>query len=154
RASAVIARRVLGRETHRQAGDPYHRGRFRARRGAGRRRTDLRSILHNEGTREGHGTRSRDRVAHRGESSGDGVGRARARRWRGVPSVVPGGVMKILVIDDELGLRHTLSLILTAEGHAVEVVCDGRAGLEAAAKGSPDLILCDVRMPEMDGFAF
>jgi two-component system response regulator AtoC len=62
--------------------------------------------------------------------------------------------MKILVIDDELGLRHTLSLILSGEGHEMAVAPDGAAGLAAATQSPPDLILCDVRMPVMDGFAF
>jgi len=62
--------------------------------------------------------------------------------------------MKILVIDDELGLRHTLSLILAEEGHDVSVAPTGLAGLAAAELDSPDLVLCDVRMPEMDGFEF
>ena len=62
--------------------------------------------------------------------------------------------MKILVIDDELGLRHTLSLILGEEGHDVSVAPNGAVGLTAAENDPPDLVLCDVRMPEMDGFAF
>jgi two-component system response regulator AtoC len=62
--------------------------------------------------------------------------------------------MKILVIDDELGLRHTLSLILSDEGHDVSVAPNGAAGLSAVESDPPDLVLCDVRMPEMDGFGF
>ena len=62
--------------------------------------------------------------------------------------------MKILVIDDELGLRHTLSVILAEEGHDVTVASTGVAGLAAAELDPPDLVLCDVRMPEMDGFEF
>ncbi|MDB4881970.1 MAG: two component, sigma54 specific, transcriptional regulator, Fis family [Gemmatimonadetes bacterium] len=62
--------------------------------------------------------------------------------------------MNILVIDDELGLRHTLSLILQAEGHAVRVASDGDAGLERLAESSADLVICDVRMPGLDGLAF
>ncbi|HET9013712.1 MAG TPA: sigma-54 dependent transcriptional regulator [Gemmatimonadaceae bacterium] len=62
--------------------------------------------------------------------------------------------MNILVVDDELGLRHTLSLILQAEGHVVRAASDGRSALELLAAAPADLILCDVRMPEMDGLAF
>ena len=62
--------------------------------------------------------------------------------------------MKILVVDDELGLRHTLSLILGEDGHTVVVAADGAAGLEAARDADPDLVLCDVRMPGLDGFGF
>ena len=62
--------------------------------------------------------------------------------------------MKILVVDDELGLRHSLSLILAGEGHEVVVASDGGLGLERAAADAPDIVLCDVRMPGVDGFAF
>ena len=62
--------------------------------------------------------------------------------------------MKILVVDDELGLRHTLSLILQAEGHEVHAAGDAAAAFEVLAAAPPDLILCDVRMPGMDGLAF
>ena len=62
--------------------------------------------------------------------------------------------MRILVVDDEPGLRRTLSLILTEEGHEVTVAADGAAALEAVAKDDPDLVLCDLRMPVMDGHEF
>jgi two-component system response regulator AtoC len=62
--------------------------------------------------------------------------------------------MNILVVDDELGLRHTLSLILTAEGHQVRAASDGAAGLARLAEAPADLVICDVRMPGMDGLAF
>jgi two-component system response regulator AtoC len=62
--------------------------------------------------------------------------------------------MNILVIDDELGLRHTLSLILKAEGHEVRAASDGLAGLERLAHSPADLIICDVRMPGLDGLSF
>ena len=62
--------------------------------------------------------------------------------------------MNILVVDDELGLRHTLSLILQAEGHVVRTASDGAAALEQLATAPADIILCDVRMPGMDGLSF
>ena len=62
--------------------------------------------------------------------------------------------MKVLIVDDELGLRHTLSLILGGEGHEVSVAPDGAAALQMLESERPDLILCDVRMPELDGFGF
>ncbi|HKH90937.1 MAG TPA: sigma-54 dependent transcriptional regulator [Gemmatimonadaceae bacterium] len=62
--------------------------------------------------------------------------------------------MNILVVDDELGLRHTLTLILQAEGHAVRAASDGAAALERLGEGPADLIICDVRMPGLDGLAF
>ena len=62
--------------------------------------------------------------------------------------------MNILVVDDELGLRHTLSLILQAEGHTIRAASDGAAALELLAEAPADLILCDMRMPGMDGLTF
>ncbi len=62
--------------------------------------------------------------------------------------------MNILVVDDELGLRHTLTLILQAEGHTVRAANDGASALARLADIPTDLIICDVRMPGLDGLAF
>ena len=62
--------------------------------------------------------------------------------------------MNVLVVDDELGLRHTLTLILQAEQHAVRAASDGASALELLAASPADLILCDLRMPGMDGLTF
>ena len=62
--------------------------------------------------------------------------------------------MKILVIDDDQGLRRSLSLILDEGGHGVVVAANGADGLAVAKNENPDLILCDVRMPQMDGLEF
>ncbi|MEK9502888.1 sigma-54 dependent transcriptional regulator [Gemmatimonadota bacterium DH-20] len=62
--------------------------------------------------------------------------------------------MKILVIDDDRGLRRSLSLILEDAGYTVVQAADGAEGLRMAAAESPAMILCDVRMPEMDGLEF
>jgi two-component system response regulator AtoC len=61
---------------------------------------------------------------------------------------------RVLVIDDEAGLRHTLLLILRDEGYQVAVAEDGESGLRAAAAEPPDLVLCDIRMPRMGGLEF
>ena len=62
--------------------------------------------------------------------------------------------MRILVVDDELGLRHTLTQILAGEGHDVAAASDGAAALESLAADERDIVLSDVRMPVMDGLAF
>ncbi len=62
--------------------------------------------------------------------------------------------MKVLVIDDDKGLRKSLSLILSDADHEVLLAEDGAEGLKVAMEQAPDLILCDVRMPEMDGLEF
>lgn len=58
---------------------------------------------------------------------------------------------KILVIDDERSIRNTLKEVLEYENHQVEVAADGLEGLEAFKKGGFDVVLCDIKMPNMDG---
>jgi two-component system response regulator AtoC len=62
--------------------------------------------------------------------------------------------VKILVIDDDRGLRRSLSMILEDAGYQVVQAADGSEGLTKAASEKPAMILCDVRMPEMDGLEF
>ena len=62
--------------------------------------------------------------------------------------------MKILVVDDDAGLRRTASLILENEGYDVATASDGEEALARAAEWLPDLILTDVRMPGVDGLEF
>jgi DNA-binding NtrC family response regulator len=58
---------------------------------------------------------------------------------------------KILIIDDERSIRNTLKEILTYEGFEVSEAQDGMEGLKAVEKGKFDVILCDIKMPKMDG---
>ena len=58
---------------------------------------------------------------------------------------------KILVIDDERSIRNTLKDILGFEGYLVEVADNGLSGLELVKLSDFDIILCDIKMPEMDG---
>ncbi len=59
---------------------------------------------------------------------------------------------KILVIEDEPEMRRNLTTILRLENFRALPAADGRIGLELAKKEKPDLILCDVMMPELDGY--
>jgi two-component system response regulator AtoC len=61
---------------------------------------------------------------------------------------------KILVVDDESSLRHMLRLVLEREGYRISDAANGKAALALLEQESFDLVLCDVRMPEMDGLAF
>lgn len=61
---------------------------------------------------------------------------------------------RILVIDDEENLRLVLRKILSDEGYKVLEAADGAKGLEQLDKDVIDYILCDVRMPRMDGLTF
>ena len=58
---------------------------------------------------------------------------------------------RILVIDDERSIRNTLKDILEYEKYVVDVAEDGVKGLEKVKAGEYDIILCDVKMPVMDG---
>ena len=62
--------------------------------------------------------------------------------------------MKILVVDDEPGLRQTVSRILGAEGHTVGTAGEGEEALNKLSTEDVDLVLCDLRMPKMDGLEF
>lgn len=59
---------------------------------------------------------------------------------------------KILVIEDNLEVRENLAEILELSGYAVATAENGKIGVQAARAEKPDLILCDVMMPELDGF--
>ena len=61
---------------------------------------------------------------------------------------------RVLVVDDEPGLRQSLGLLLTDAGYTVTAEQNGRRALERATSEPFDLVLCDVRMPEMDGLTF
>jgi DNA-binding response OmpR family regulator len=60
---------------------------------------------------------------------------------------------KILIIDDDPQICHLLAYGLRQQGHEATTAPNGRAGLIAAAEITPDLILCDLDMPELDGQA-
>ncbi|HEU4718688.1 MAG TPA: response regulator [Bacteroidia bacterium] len=59
---------------------------------------------------------------------------------------------KILVIEDNPVLRENIAEILGVGNYEVIAAGNGKTGLGYAAKNQPDLILCDISMPEMDGF--
>jgi DNA-binding response OmpR family regulator len=59
---------------------------------------------------------------------------------------------RVLIIDDERGIAKALTIRLEASGYEVRWACDGTAGLAAAAEWKPDVILLDIRMPDIDGF--
>jgi len=61
---------------------------------------------------------------------------------------------RVLVIDDEGNMQHMLKTMLEKSGYAVECASDGVEGLEQMAAHDFDYILCDIKMPRMDGMAF
>jgi len=58
---------------------------------------------------------------------------------------------RILIIEDQAPMRRNLALMLEMEGFEVIAAENGRIGVELALQHTPDLVICDVMMPEMDG---
>ncbi|MBO9202243.1 MULTISPECIES: sigma-54-dependent transcriptional regulator [Niastella] len=60
----------------------------------------------------------------------------------------------ILIIDDEKAIRKTLSEILSYEGYKIEEAGDGEEGLKKFKEKAYDVVLCDIKMPKLDGIEF
>lgn len=60
---------------------------------------------------------------------------------------------RLLIVEDELAMRTALADVLETEGYRVITAPDGAAGLERALKEKPDLVLLDIMLPKLDGFA-
>ncbi|MEP6927307.1 MAG: sigma-54 dependent transcriptional regulator [Ginsengibacter sp.] len=60
----------------------------------------------------------------------------------------------ILIIDDEKSIRKTLTEILSYEGYKIDEAADGEEGLKKFKEKNYDLVLCDIKMPKLDGIEF
>jgi len=70
----------------------------------------------------------------------------------GVPNHIASGPKRILVIDDEEGMRELVGIALRERGFEVFEAADGGRGLKIATRELPDLILCDIRMDGVTGY--
>ena len=60
--------------------------------------------------------------------------------------------LSILIVEDNEDARESLALLLKLNGHDVTAVSTGRAGLEEASDHPPDVLICDIGLPDLDGF--
>jgi len=58
---------------------------------------------------------------------------------------------RILVVDDDAAVRDTMAAVMMRVGHSVDVAANGREALAFLEGAACDIILCDLKMPEMDG---
>ena len=61
---------------------------------------------------------------------------------------------RVLIIDDEKNMRHMLQVMLEKAGYFAETAANGLEGLELLDQKNFDFILCDLKMPKMDGMSF
>ncbi len=82
--------------------------------------------------------------------------RARSNGSGGSAQNAPAGAastaLRVLVIDDNEDSAESLGMLLRLEGHDVRTVYRGEAGLDTAERFDPQLVLCDIRMPGMNGY--
>src|SRR5690349_21036652 len=76
--------------------------------------------------------------------------RSNCRLQQGNPNSL---MQRILIIEDELPMRTALQDVLAAEGYRVLSAADGQNGLQRALEEKPDLILLDIMLPKLDGYA-
>lgn len=68
------------------------------------------------------------------------------------PTFAAGRKLRILIVEDNRDTARTLRLLLQRYGHVVESAHNGREGVEKARSWNPDVVLCDLGLPEMDGY--
>src|SRR5215471_8898328 len=63
------------------------------------------------------------------------------------------GMQRILIVEDEAPMRRALEDVLADEGYRVLSAADGESGLQRAITEKPDIVLLDIMMPRLDGYA-
>jgi CheY-like chemotaxis protein len=66
---------------------------------------------------------------------------------------LPQHPRRCLLIEDHVDAAESLAMLLELIGHEVEVAFDGASGLAKAHASSPEVVLCDIGLPGMDGYA-
>jgi CheY-like chemotaxis protein len=63
------------------------------------------------------------------------------------------GARRVLVVDDNADAAHALAEVVEMLGHTAEVVCDGPSAIAKVRSSPPDVVLCDIGLPGMSGYA-
>jgi CheY-like chemotaxis protein len=82
----------------------------------------------------------------------DDLSATRAPTWTGTPTPPANRPPKVLIVDDEEGVRRSIGEFLQSSGYAVGEAADGEEALAKAFTEKPDLILLDLRLPKVDGY--
>ncbi|QEE49818.1 response regulator [Flavobacterium alkalisoli] len=61
-------------------------------------------------------------------------------------------MIRVLIIEDNDSIRENIIEVLTLSGYEVDTAINGKIGIDKALKNKPDIILCDIMMPELDGY--
>lgn len=64
----------------------------------------------------------------------------------------PGRIRRVLVVEDNADAATMLRMVLELGGHVVEVAGDGQQALSLAVTFGPEVVLCDIGLPDMDGY--
>ena len=75
------------------------------------------------------------------------------QREERAPAHAPPERRRVLVIEDNVDAAESLQALLELDGHAVTVATDGQSGVERALALRPDVVLCDIGLPGMDGYS-
>ncbi len=89
--------------------------------------------------------------AARGNTPGAGAEKFPSPDW---PRILPQASNRILVVEDEPTVARLIADVLGDEGYQVEVLLDGHEALEQAGRENYDLVICDMKMPGLDGQHF
>jgi signal transduction histidine kinase len=81
------------------------------------------------------------------------AGRAESVAAGTEPAGTPAAVRRVLVVDDNVDAAESLALLLQTDGHVVRIVHDGAAAVAAAREFDPEVVLLDIGLPGMDGYA-
>ena len=77
----------------------------------------------------------------------------KAEGWSGTETPSTAAARHVLVIEDNVDAREMLRMALELDGHRVETAADGTSGVEVALRTTPDLVLIDIGLPGLDGYA-